>query len=95
MQNSTTLEPNYEGYLTLLREVHDPTPMDPSHDETFTLSYHLGELVHSPTSYPSISCNIHPKEIWVKGFFLLVPYEEYETPTLHDDPMMSSSDSIL
>ena len=31
----------------------------------------------------------------MKGFFLLVLYEEYETPTLHDDPMMSYPHYIL
>jgi len=42
--------------------------------------YRLGELVHSPTSYNSLFCSISLNEVWVKGFFLVVPYEEYETP---------------
>ena len=69
VDGSTTLEPTYEEFFTRLREVHDPTPMEPSHDENFTLSDHVGELVHSPTSYTSIYCSIHPNEVWVKGFF--------------------------
>ena len=79
VHDSTTLEPTYEESFTLLREVHDPTPMEPSHAETFALSDHLGELVHSPTSYTSRFCSIHPNEVWVKGFFFMVPHEEYET----------------
>ena len=95
VHNCTTLEQIYEGIFRLLREVHDPTPMDSSHDETFTLSNHLGQFVHSPTSYPSISCGIHRNENLVQGFLLLVAYEEYETPTLHDDTMMRSLHYIL
>ena len=95
MHDLTTLEPNYWDFFEFLRKVHVPTTMDPSHDENFSLSDNLGELVHSPTSYPSISCSIHPKEIWVKGFFSLEPYEEYETPTLHDGSMMSDTHSLL
>jgi len=49
--------------------------------------YRLGELVHSPTSYNSLFCSISLNEVWVKGLFLVVPYEEYETPifTFYDD----------
>ena len=36
-----------------------------------------GELVLSPTSYTSKFCSIHPNEVWVKGFFFMVPREEY------------------
>ena len=61
--------------------------MDPSHDETSALFYHLGELVHSPRSYNSMFCSISLYEVWVKGFFLMVPHEEYETPrfNFYDD----------
>ena len=55
-------------------------PMDPSHNEIFALSDHLGELVLSPTSYTSIFCIIHPNELWVKGFFFMVPHEDYGIP---------------
>ena len=34
----------------------------------------LGELVLSPTSYTSKFCNIRPNEVWVKGFFFMVPH---------------------
>ena len=54
--------------------------MDPSHDENFALFDHLGELLHSPTSYNSMFCSISLNEVWVKGFFFMVPHEEYETP---------------
>ena len=47
-------------------EVHNPTLMDPSHDDNFSLSDHLGELVLYPTSYTSKICTIHPNEVWVK-----------------------------
>ena len=57
--------------------MHVPTPMDPSHDENFALSDHLGELVLSPTSYTSKFCRIHHNEVWVKGLFFIVPHEEY------------------
>ena len=60
--------------------MHDPTPMEPSNDEIFSLPNHLGELVHSPTSYTSIFFNVHPNEVWVKGLFFMVPHEECETP---------------
>ena len=79
VHDSTTLEPTYEESFAFLREVHAPTLMDPSHDENVSLSNHLGELVLSPTSYTSIFCSIHPNEVWVKGLFLMVPHEEYET----------------
>ena len=37
----------------------------------------MGErfLFHGATS---IFCSIHRNEVWVKGFFLMVPHEEYE-----------------
>ena len=54
--------------------------MDPSHDNNFLLSDNLGDLVIFPTSYTSKFCNIHPNEVWVKGFFFMVPHEEYGTP---------------
>ena len=77
VHDSTTLEPTYEESFVFLREVHVPTPMDLSHDELFALSNHLGEMVLSPTSYTSTFCRIHPNEVWVKGFFFMVPHEEY------------------
>ena len=58
-------------------ELHNPTPMDPSHDEIFSIFDHLDEFVLSPTSYTSKFCNIHPNEVWVKGFFFIVPHQEY------------------
>ena len=51
--------------------------MEPSHDGNFALSNPSGELVLSPTSYTSTFCSIHPNKEWVKGFFFMVPYEEY------------------
>ena len=54
VHDSTTLEPTYGESFTFLREVCVPTLMDPSHDEHFSLSNPLGELVLSPTSYTSI-----------------------------------------
>ena len=77
MHDSTTLEPKYEESFAFLREVHVSAPMDPSHDEKFTLSDHLGELVLSPASYTSKFCSIHPNEVWVKCFFFIVPHEGY------------------
>ena len=38
----------------VLKALHDTTRMDPSRDENSALFDHLGELVHSPTSYNSI-----------------------------------------
>ena len=58
-------------------EMHNPTHTKPSHDEKFSLSNHLGDLVLSHTSYTSIFCSIHPNEVWVKDFFLIVTHEEY------------------
>ena len=75
--DSSTLEPIYDKSFALSKELHDTTHMDPYHDENSALFYHLGELVHSPTSYNSIFCSIHPNEVWVKGFFLMVPHEEH------------------
>ena len=77
VNDSTTLEPTYEESFAFLREVHVPTPMDPSHDENFSLYNPLGELVLSPTSYTFIFFSIHPNEVWVKGFFFMVPCEDY------------------
>ena len=78
--DSSTLEPISDKGFTLFKELHDTTHMDPYHDETSALSDHLGELVHSPTSYNSMFCNISLIEVWVKGFFFMVPHEEYGTP---------------
>ena len=77
VHDSITLEPTHEEIFAFLREVHNPTPMDPSHDEIFLIYDHLGELVLSPTSYTSKFCSIHDNELWVKGFFFIVPHEEY------------------
>ena len=89
MHDSTTLEPTYEVFFEFLREVHVPTLI--SHDELFTLSYPLGEFVLYPTSYTYIFCNIHPNEVWVKSFFLMVPHEEYETSiSTFDDEIMTT-----
>ena len=48
--DSFTLEPIYDKYFTLLKELRDTTHMDPSQDENSALFDHLGELFHSPTS---------------------------------------------
>ena len=32
---SSTLEPTYDKGFTVLKELHNPTPMDPSHYEHF------------------------------------------------------------
>ena len=89
MDDSTTLEPTYEESFGLLREVHDPTHLDISNDEIFGLYDHLGESLHSPTSYTSIFCSIHPNEVWVKGFFFIVPHEDYGIPiSPFDDDMI-------
>ena len=88
VHDSTTLESTYEDSFAFLRDVHVPNPMDPSHDENFTLSNPLGDFVLSPTSYTSIFCSIHPNEVWVKGFFFMVPHEEYGLPiSPFDDDM--------
>ena len=76
-EDSTTLEPTHEEFFAFLREVHTPTSMYPSHDKKISLSENLGKLVLSPTSYTSKFCSIHPNEVWVKGFFFMVPHEEY------------------
>ena len=80
VHDSTTMEPTYEEIPTLLRNMHNPTPMDPSHDEIFSISDHFCELLLSPTSHTSKFCSIHPNEVWVKGFFFMVPHQEYGTP---------------
>ena len=77
VHDSTTLEPTHEEIFSFLREVHNPTSIEPLNDDNFSLSDHLGELVLSPTSYTSKFRNIHPNEVWVKGFFFMVPHEEY------------------
>ena len=69
VHDSTTLEPTYGESFEFLREVCVPTLMEPSHDEHFSLSNPLGELVISPTSYTSIFCSIHYNKVLVKGFF--------------------------
>ena len=61
---------HHEESFEFLREVHTPTHMDPSHDDNFSLSNNLGELVVSPTSYTSKFCSIHPNEVWVKFYVL-------------------------
>ena len=76
VHDSITLEPTYEESFILLRDMHNTTPMDISHDENFALSNPLGELFLYPISYTSKFCSIHPNEVWVKGFFLMVPHEE-------------------
>ena len=87
VRDLTTLDPNHEEFFAFLREVHTPTPMDALHDKFFSLSDHLGELVLSPTSYTSKFCSVHPNEVWVKGFFFMVPHEQYGIPisTFDDD----------
>ena len=64
----------------MMMEAHNPTHMDPSHDENFALYDHLGQLVLSPTSYTYKFCNSHPNEVWVKGLFFMVPHEEHVSP---------------
>ena len=71
---SSTLEPIYDKGFTLLKKLHHTTHMDPCHDETSLLFYHLGELVHSPTTYNSMFCKISLNEVWVKGLFFMVPH---------------------
>ena len=43
---------------------------------------------HHTSSHNATSFSFHPNEVWVEGFFLLVPHEEYETLTLHGYPML-------
>ena len=69
--------------------MHNPTPMDPSYYDKFSLTYHFGELVLSPTSYTSKFCSSHPNEVWVKGFFFMVPHEE------HGHSISSFDDGII
>ena len=69
LHDYTILEPTNGESFTFLRELHVPNLMDISHDENFSLSNPLGELVLSPTSYTFKFCSIHPNEVWVKGFF--------------------------
>ena len=78
--NSTALEPTHEENFPFFREVHNTTHMDPSHYENFALTNHFGQLVLSPTSYSSKFFSNHPNEVWVKGFFLMVPNEDYGLP---------------
>ena len=78
--DSSTLEPIYDKGFTLLKALHDTKHMDPSHDETSAFFDHLGDLVHSPTSYNSMFFSISLNEVWVKGFFFIMPHEEYGTP---------------
>ena len=74
--------------FTLLEEVHGPIPMEPTLGISFTFIELEDELVHDTSSYTVTSFSFHPSEVWVKGFFLLVPHEKYEIHTLHDDPML-------
>ena len=75
--------------------MHLPTPMKPLNDEKFSLYNALGYLVLSPTFYTSTFCSIHPNDVWVKGFFLMIPHEEYETPiSPFDDDMIREPYSI-
>ena len=71
--------------------------MDPSHDDTSALFGHLGELFHSSTSYNSMFCSISLNEVWVKGFFFMVPHEECGTPrfNFYDDMVGEHSYSHL
>ena len=75
VHDSSTLEPIYEKGFTILKELHDNTHMDHYHDENYALFDHLGELVNSVTSYNSMFWSISLNEVWVKGFFLMVPHE--------------------
>ena len=68
--------------------------MDPSHDETSTLFDHLGGLAHSPTSYNPMFCNISLNEVWVEGFFFMMPHEEYGTPRFNFYDEMVGSHSF-
>ena len=81
--DSSTLKPIYNKGFTLLKALHDTTHMDASPDENSELFYHLGELFHSHTSYNSMFCCISLNEVWVKGFFFMVPHEEYGTPMIY------------
>ena len=80
-----------------MKELHDTTHMDPYHDEMSVLFDHLGELVHSPTSYNSMFCSISLNEVWVKGLFFMVPHEEYGTHrfNFYDDMVGENSYSYL
>ena len=69
--------------------------MDHLHDEKIAFFDHLDELVLSPTSYTSTFCNIHPNEVWVKCFFLMVPHEEYRLPISPFDDDMTRVPSSL
>ena len=91
------MEPTYDKGFTLLKELHDTTHMDPYHDENSALFDHSCELVHYPTSYSSMFCSISLNELWVKGFFFMVPHEEYGTPriTFYDDMVGPNSYSHL
>ena len=77
VHHSTTLEPTHEEIFEFFREVHNITPMDPSRYDNFSITYYLGELVLSPTSYTSKFCSSHPNEVWVKGFFLMVQWRAW------------------
>jgi len=57
-----SLEPTYEESVTLLRDMHVPTPMNPSHDQNFSLSCHLGE---------SRFILLHPTLPYFAGFILM------------------------
>ena len=60
--------------------------MEPSHDEHFSISNPLGELVVSPTPYTSIFWSIHPNEVWVRSLFFMVPHEcEIPISSFDDD----------
>ena len=90
----TTWEPTYEKKISFLMEVHVLNPMNISHDEKFSLSNPLGELVLSPTSYTRIVCSTYPNEVWVK-FFFMVPDEEYGIPIYPFDDDMTRVTSYL
>ena len=77
VHNSTTLELTHEEIFAFFREVHNTTLWILHIMTILHLLIIWVTLVLSPTSHTSKFCSSHPNEVWVKGFFFMVPHEEY------------------
>ena len=83
-----------------LEEAHDLTTIGPANDGKDAFKILMGKnckevrLVHN-FSLPTFSATSIEDENWVKGFFFMVPHEEYETSTSPFDYDMTIVPSYL
>ena len=84
-----------------LEESHDLTTIGPAYDGKYAFKILMGKsckevrLVHNfslPTSFSATSIE---DENWVKGFFFMVPHEEYENSISPFDYDMTRVPSYL